>query len=105
LAAVLVIAANTLLRPIVRAINLQPIEMTEEEQRYLITIDCRAAQAPEIRSQLAEDVAAVPELYFSEVDSTCFEETGRAEVTATVTSHKRRELALETIVRRLNLQT
>jgi hypothetical protein len=50
LAAVLVIAANTLLRPIVRAINLQPIEMIEEEQRYLITIDCRAARAPQISS-------------------------------------------------------
>jgi hypothetical protein len=66
----------------VRAINLQPIEMTEKEQRYLITIDCRAAQAPEIRSRLAEDVAAVPELHFSEVDSTYVEETGRVEVTA-----------------------
>jgi putative Mg2+ transporter-C (MgtC) family protein len=38
-AALLVIAANTLLRPIVRAINRQPVEMSEEEQRYVIS--CR----------------------------------------------------------------
>ena len=45
LGAVLVIGANTALRPIVQAINRQPINSTEEEQHYLITIDCRAAQA------------------------------------------------------------
>ena len=79
---------------IVRAINLQPIEMTEEEQRYLITIDCRAARAAEIRSQLVEEVAGVPDLHFSELDSAFIEDAGRVEVTATVTSHKRRGFAL-----------
>jgi putative Mg2+ transporter-C (MgtC) family protein len=47
LAAVLVIGANTLLRPIVRTINRQPIDSTEEEHHYLISIDCRAARASE----------------------------------------------------------
>ena len=40
------------------------------------------------------------ELNFSQVDSAFIAETGRVEVTATVTSHKRRELALEAIVGR-----
>ena len=102
LAAVLVIGANVALRPIVRAINRQPIDSTEEEQHYLITIDCRAAQASEVRSQLVEEVAAVPDLHFSQLDSAFIADTGRVEVTATVTSQKRRELALETIVRRFS---
>jgi putative Mg2+ transporter-C (MgtC) family protein len=100
LAAVLVISANTLLRPIVRAINRQPIDSIEEAQQYLITIDCRAARANDTRSQFVEEVAAVPDLYFSELDSALVEDTGRIELMATVTSHKRRELALETIVGR-----
>jgi putative Mg2+ transporter-C (MgtC) family protein len=102
LAAVLVVGANTALRPIVHAINRQPIDSTEEEQHYLLTIDCRAAQASEIRSQLVELVAAVPDLRFSELDSAFMVATGRVEVTATVTSQKRRELALETIVGRFS---
>jgi hypothetical protein len=44
----------------------------------------------------------VPDVHFSEVDSAFIEDSGRVEVTATVTSHKRRELALETIVARLS---
>ena len=99
-AAILVIAANTLLRPIVRAINRQPVEMSEEEQRYVISIECRAPRASEIRAGLVQEVGAVPELNFSQVDSAFIAETGRVEVTATVTSHKRRELALEAIVGR-----
>src|SRR6516165_6254480 len=47
LAPVLVLGANTLLRPIVRTINRQPIDSTEEEHHYLISIDCRAARASE----------------------------------------------------------
>jgi len=99
-AAVLVIGANTALRPIVRAINRQPVEMGEEEQHYLISIDCRAAHASDIRARLAKEVEAVPDLQFSELDSAFREDAGRVEVTATVTSAKRRELALEAIVGR-----
>jgi putative Mg2+ transporter-C (MgtC) family protein len=88
------------LRPIVHAINQQPIESTEEEQHYLVSIDCRAARAFDIR--LVQEFAAVPDVHFSEVDSAFIEDSGRVEVTATVASHKRRELALETIVARLS---
>ena len=98
LAAVLVIGANTPLRPIVRVINRQPVDFTEEEQHYLISIVCRPARAADIRSELVKEVAGVPDLQFSELDSAFLEDAGRVEVTATVTSHKRRELALEAIV-------
>jgi len=101
LAAVLVIGANTALRPIVHAINRQPVDFTEEEQHYRIAIECHAARASDIRAQLAKDVEGVPDLHFSELDSAFVEDAHRVEVTATLTSNKRRELALEAIVGRL----
>ena len=42
----------------------------------------------------------MPELTFSQVDSAFLADAGRVDVTATVTSPKRRELALEAIVGR-----
>jgi len=101
LAAVLVIGANTALRPIAHAINRQPVDFTEEEQHYRIAIECHAARASDIRAQLAKDVESVPDLHFSELDSAFIEDARRVEVTATLTSNKRRELALEAIVGRL----
>ncbi|HKN31224.1 MAG TPA: MgtC/SapB family protein [Roseiarcus sp.] len=89
LAAVLVIGANTVLRPIVKAINRQPLDVNEDEQHYLVSIDCRAATAPDIRSTLVQEVAGLPDLHFNELDSTFIEGTGRVEVTATVTSQKK----------------
>jgi putative Mg2+ transporter-C (MgtC) family protein len=99
-AAILVIAANVGLRPLVSAINRHPLEMSEEEQHYVISIECRPPRASDIRLQLVQDIGAVPELNFSQVDSAFMGETGRVDVTAIVTSHKRRELALEAIVGR-----
>jgi putative Mg2+ transporter-C (MgtC) family protein len=97
-AAVLVIASNVGLRPLVRSINRHPLEMLEEEQHYVISIECRPARASDIRALLVKEVGAVPELTFSQLDSAFAGEAGRVDVTATVTSHKRRELALEAIV-------
>jgi putative Mg2+ transporter-C (MgtC) family protein len=98
--AVLVVVANVGLRPVVRAINRQPMEMGEEEQHYLVSIECRAARASDIRAELVQEIGAVPELRFSQLDSAFVGETGRVEVTALVASHKRRELALEAVVGR-----
>jgi putative Mg2+ transporter-C (MgtC) family protein len=99
-AAVLVIGANIGLRPVVRAINRQPVEMSEEEQHYLIAMECRAAMASDIRARLVQAVAEVPDLQFTELDSAFIADSGRVDVTATVSSHHRRELALEAIVGR-----
>ena len=44
----------------------------------------------------------MPDVHFSEVDSAFVEDSGRVEVTATVTSNKRRELALEAAVAHLS---
>jgi len=100
LSAALVIGANLGLRPVANAINRQPLEMGEEGQHYVITIECRPAVASDIRARLVQEIQAVPELSFSQLDSAFASEAGRVDVTATVTSQKRRELALEAIVGR-----
>ena len=84
-----------------RSINRQPIDSTEEEHHYLISIDCRAARASDIRTLLVQEFAGVPDVQFSELESAFVEGTGDVELTATVTSPKRRDLALEAIVGRL----
>jgi len=43
----------------------------------------------------------VPDIQFSELDSAFVDDSGDVELTATVTSPKRRELALEAIVSRI----
>jgi putative Mg2+ transporter-C (MgtC) family protein len=102
LAAALVIGANTALRPIVHAINRQPVDTIEEEQHYLVSISCRPAVASDVRSMLVHQIADVPEIHFSEVDSAFNVDGSRVDVTAIVTSQKRRELLLEAIVAKLN---
>jgi hypothetical protein len=52
--------------------------------------------------QLVEEVAGMPDPYFSRLDSAFIAHTGCVEVTAAVTSHKRRELAQEAIVGRFS---
>jgi uncharacterized membrane protein YhiD involved in acid resistance len=76
------------------------MEMSEEEQHYVISIECRAPFAQELRARLVQNVADVPDLAFTQLDSAFIGETGRVEVTAIVSSTKRRELALEAIVGR-----
>jgi putative Mg2+ transporter-C (MgtC) family protein len=100
-AALLVISANTALR-LSHAINRQPRDTIEEEQRYLISIDCGAADASDIRLLLARETADVPDVSFREVDSAFVGDGVHAQVTAIVTSQRRRELLLEAIVARLS---
>lgn len=102
LGAAFVVAANVALRPLVRAINRMPVDTIEEELHYHIAIDCRAAEAADVRTALVQEMTGVPDVEFSELDSAFIEDVGRVEVRAVVTSHKRRELALEAIVRKLS---
>jgi putative Mg2+ transporter-C (MgtC) family protein len=102
LAAALVIASNVVLRPLVRAINRQPVDSSEMEISYMISIVCHGRVAPQVRSLLVQELSEVPDVHFSELESANIEGAERVELTATVTSHKRREIALETIIGRLS---
>ena len=72
--------------------------MSEEEQHYLVTIECRAVgfRDPRTAGRSRRRRAGRS----SELDSAFIADAGRVDVTAIVSSHKRRELALEAIVGR-----
>jgi putative Mg2+ transporter-C (MgtC) family protein len=102
LSALLVLGTNLLLRPIVRAINRRPIESAEDEHQYVVSIVCRAADVADVRSLLVRKLKDLPDSTLGEVDAALIDDADRVEVTATVASNKRREIALETIVAGFN---
>jgi putative Mg2+ transporter-C (MgtC) family protein len=103
LAAVLVAGVNLVLRPLVTLINRQPIETAEIETSYVVTVTCGAHEEAQIRALLVQGFG-LSDLHLRELESTDIEGTGRVAVNATLTSEKRREIALEYIVGRLSLE-
>jgi putative Mg2+ transporter-C (MgtC) family protein len=104
LAAALVVGVNLLLRPLVNAINRQPMDSAEVETSYVVTVVCRGAEEAHVRALLLQGFS-IGDLHLRELDSANIEDTERVEVTARITSEKPRELTLETIVGRLNLES
>jgi putative Mg2+ transporter-C (MgtC) family protein len=103
LAAGLVASVNLVLRPLVSLINRQPLETAEIETSYIVTVTCRAHEVAQIRALLVQGFG-VSDLHLRELESTDIEGTDRVAVNATLTSEKRREIALEYIVRRVSLE-
>lgn len=62
LAAVFVLASNTLLRPVVNRINRQPVEEASAEATYTVYLICERSRQAELREQLIEllDAASYP---------------------------------------------
>ncbi len=102
LCAALVVASNLILRPLVQAINRQPVDGSEVVRTYLACVVCRGADAPQVRAILMDGLTTPPDIDFTELEINNIEDTDRVEATATVTSHKRREIALEYIIGRLS---
>jgi putative Mg2+ transporter-C (MgtC) family protein len=103
LAAALVMGVNIVLRPLVRLINRQPIETAEIETSYIVNVTCLGADEAQIRALLVQGFG-LSDLHLRELESTDIEGTDRVAVTATLTSERRREIALEYIVGRLSLE-
>ena len=104
LAAAFVVGVNLLLRPLVNAINRQPMDGGEVETGYVVTVVCRGAEEAHVRALLLQGFS-VGDLHLRELDSANIEDTERVEVTARIASEKPREIALETIVGRLSLES
>jgi putative Mg2+ transporter-C (MgtC) family protein len=84
-------------------VNRQPIESADIETSYIVNVTCQAADEARIRALLVQGVG-VSDLHLRELESIEIEGTGRIEVNATLTSDKRRELALEYIVGHLSVE-
>lgn len=105
LCAAFVVGSNVLLRPLVRAINRQPMDDTEVDRTYVAYVVCDLSAEPRARAILMEGLTAAEHIEVSELEIENIEDTDRVELTATITSHKRRELALETIIGRLTKES
>lgn len=102
-AALLVASVNLVLRPLVKVINRQPIEGAEVETSYTVTVICQAADEARIRALLVQGSMS-SELHLHHLESRDIEGSSRVEVTAILSSEKRSEVVLETIVGRLSLE-
>ncbi len=100
--AVLILLTNVLLRPVMRAINRQPLVSTEVDHRYLIRVVGRADQEAHIRGLLLQGVNTSG-LRLQSLESEDLPEAGKVEVFARLVSSEQSETALEQAVGRLSL--
>ncbi len=98
LGAGLVICVNLLLRPLVRAINRQPTDQSEVASSYSITFACRTVDGPRLRSHLVSALAGVADVEIVEVTEEPGEDMAHMNVGATVSAHKPRGIAIESVV-------
>jgi putative Mg2+ transporter-C (MgtC) family protein len=98
-----VVFVNLLLRPIVRFINRQPLNSTELEIGYVISVTCRSGDEAHIRALLLQSFAGAG-LALRRLDSSDIEAAVRVVVTACVTAHQRVDAEVEKIVGRLSLE-
>ena len=98
-----VLAANVVLRPIVRRINRQPIEGTEVLSSYEVRAVCRQGVEEQLRSAMIATIRAAG-LTLTAVYSDDIEETSRVVVTADVTVAGRSDARLEKIVSCLGVE-
>jgi len=82
LAALFVLAANTLLRPVVNRINRQPLQEEFSEATYAVYVICRRDRQSEVRERLTEwlDAANYP---VRDIDHHAFGQ-GDTEIAATL---------------------
>jgi putative Mg2+ transporter-C (MgtC) family protein len=99
---VAVLCANTLLRPLARAMD-RSKESPDAEIVYLVRITCRVADDNLIRSRLLE-AANAEALLLRSVESEDLETDGRVRVQATLISMGHQDVLLEHIVSKLGLE-
>ncbi|MGO4735291.1 MgtC/SapB family protein [Bosea sp. 2KB_26] len=103
LATSFVILVNLALRPLIRLIARQSIEMTELVVCYTVTAVCRSEGEAHVRALMLQGLGSA-RLHLHQLDSSNIEDTDRVEVAATVTADHREDAALEQIVGRLSLE-
>jgi putative Mg2+ transporter-C (MgtC) family protein len=101
--AVAILAANVLLRPIVRRINLAPVDGTEVVTSYEVRAVCRQDVEERVRQTMIASVRGnaitLHAMYSEDIDA-----TNRAEVIADVAVTGRGDVRLEKVVSRLGVE-
>jgi putative Mg2+ transporter-C (MgtC) family protein len=102
-AAVLVVATNLLLRPLVRRLNQRIFVTGDAETHYTVELTCRGAEEAHMRLLLLRSLTDAG-LGLRRIDSADVPDTTKTTVTAQAASPKRNDAALEQIVGRLSLE-
>jgi putative Mg2+ transporter-C (MgtC) family protein len=102
IAAAAVVVTNLFLRPLVGFVNRQPLSIAEVETRYLVEVQCRAAEEAHLRALLLQ-AATMASLRLQRLNSANLE-NDRVSVGAELVSAGRNDAALEQIVGRLSLE-
>jgi putative Mg2+ transporter-C (MgtC) family protein len=104
LVAALVIAVNTLLRPLTRLINRQPAADSEADPLFLVTAVCRAEAEAHVRALMLQGFSSGG-LRLQRLDSEDIEDSNRVEVEAEVMAQVcGGDTELEAITGRLSLE-
>lgn len=103
LAALMVIAINLLLRPLVERINRRPMASAELHSGYVVTVICKGEGEAHVRALLLNGLSA-GSLRLHRLDSSNIEDSDRVEVLAALSAERRSDGTLEQIVGRLSLE-
>ncbi len=102
-AAALVIAANLVMRPLVRRMNNRLLTASNVETHYTVEIACKGADEAHMRSLLLHALSQAG-LGLRRLDSEDIPDTSKVTVTAQAVAAARNDTALEQIVGRLSLE-
>jgi putative Mg2+ transporter-C (MgtC) family protein len=102
-AAVMVVGANLLLRPLVQQVNTRLLTASNGETHYTVEVVCRGAEEAQMRSLLLQALSDAG-LGLRRLDSEDIADTSKVKVTAQAVAAKPNNTALEQIVGRLSLE-
>jgi putative Mg2+ transporter-C (MgtC) family protein len=103
IAAMMVIAVNLLLRPLVQRINRQPLTSAELQSGYVVNVVCKGDREAHVRALLLQGLSAGG-IHLRRLDSSNIEDSDRVEVLAVLSADRRSDSVLEQIVGRLSLE-
>ena len=99
----LVLAINTLLRPLVARINRQPVDPSEQEFRYALQLTCLGRQETQLRTLLVQ-LTSVSPLVLHELESVVGRTQTHAVLKAIISSPERMDAQVEQLASRLSLE-
>ncbi|HUN58806.1 MAG TPA: MgtC/SapB family protein [Candidatus Binataceae bacterium] len=103
IAALSIIGANVLLRPLAMKINRQPLENSEIETHYLCSIVCRSQDEAHVRALLLHSVNNAA-MTLQALDSEDLEGNNKVEVQASLIMADRNDSLLEQVISHLSLE-
>lgn len=98
-----VLGVNTLLRPVVRLINRQPVDPSEQEFRYALNLSCLGRQEIQLRTLLVQ-LTSVSPLTLHELESVVGKTQTHVVLRAILSSPERMDAQVEQLASRLSLE-